>query len=513
MNPLVAHYADHYGHYAEDCVKFRGKDGSLFAHSNPHPGQVKLRALDLKQRQVYTILKARQVGCTSEVASLLSHLALFTPGTSIAVMAQTGKGVQGIQRLYATIFANLPSFLRKGIFKAEIKASWIVLANGSRIDFGTANSESFRGVPRQAAHLTECAFFEDLEGTLKGMRPTVYGALILESTANGPGTYHELWNDPALSHVFISWRDDSTCRSTEPLSPPPTNAELDYVDSKGLSDDEARWYISRLRQSNWTAMKQEHPTTPDEAFVLGGSRFFAQGWFPGDTTRIPDLHTHLPPTRGKRYAIGVDCASGSPTGDRSTAVVLDVTDPLNIRTAASYATRMAPTAFGVQVARLSRDYFRALVCVERNAGYGLTVLDTLRQAGIPLYRRKVMDKVAKTYTEEYGWNTTANTRPLLLSALQNAVDQRVYIPDDPRIESEFNSFRYNDANKPEATPGCHDDLVFACALALQAISQATDTTLAVPETPRPSPQEGVRAQLEWSLKTGVVSDPSPVDDD
>lgn len=501
---LVLHYAANYAHFAEDCVKFRGKDGQIFAHSTPHPGQVKLRTLDFKARQVHTVLKARQVGCTSEVASLLSHLALFSPGSSIAVMAQTGKGVQGIQRLYATIFRNLPAFLKRGIFKAEIKASWIVLANGSRIDFGTANSESFRGVPRQAAHLTECAFFEDLEGTLKGMRPTVYGPLILESTANGPGTYHELWNDPALSHVFLSWRDDSTCRSTTPISPPPTNAELDYVDAQGLSDDEARWYIMRLRQSNWTAMKQEHPTVPDEAFVLGGSRFFRPGYFPGDTTRIPDLHIHLEPKRGQRYAIGVDCASGSPTGDRSTAVVLDVTDMSNIRTAASLAQRKAPTAHAQDVAALSKKYYGATVCVERNAGYGLTTLDALRASGISLYTKKVYDQNNKVYTTRYGWDTTANTRPLLLSALQDAVDNARYVPRDGRIESEFNSFRYNDKNKPEATPGCHDDLVFACALALQAAEQSSDTTIHKPEIPAPSPQDGVRAMLEWELKTGFV---------
>jgi hypothetical protein len=93
-----------------------------------------------------------------------------------------------------------------------------------------------------------------------------------------------------------------------------------------------------------------------------------------------------------------------------------------------------------------------------------------------------------------------------LAALQDAVDNNRYVPKDPRIEEEFNAFRYNDEGKPEAVPGAHDDLVFAAALALQAASQSKDTTSFKPDLPPPVPQEGIRAQLEWELKTGSVID-------
>lgn len=509
---LILHWAGDYPTFAEDCVTFRGKDGKLFRHTNPHPGQIKLRGIPTRKKAIHQVLKARQVGCTSEIAAQLSHLVLFNPGTSILVMAQTQDGVKGISRLYATIFDGLPKILRRGSFKAKIATQSITLANESRIDFHTANSESGRGVPRQAVHMTECAFFEDLEATLTGIRPTCHGPLILESTANGPGTYHELWNDPAIHHHFISWRDDKTCRSTTPLTSPPTDQELDYCDKHHLGDEEARWYIHTMRQSNWTAMKQEAPTVPEEAFVLGGSRFFRPGYFPGDTTRIPDLQVHAQPKRGRKYAIGVDCASGSQKGDRSTAVVLDVTDVNNITTAASLATRQAPTAFAKAVYDLGKTYFHPTICVERNAGYGLTVLDTLRQLGASLYTRKVYDQHAKAYTNRFGWDTTETTRKLLLACLQDAVDNARYVPNDPRIEEEFNAFRYNDNGKPEAVQGAHDDLVFAAALALQAATQAKDTTSYAPPTPPPVPQDGIKAQLEWELRTGHVVD-TPEDPD
>lgn len=510
---LVLHWANNYPNFAEDCIRFRGKDGQIFRHATPHPGQVKLRQIDLHKKAIHQVLKARQVGCTSEIASQLSHLALFTPGSSILVLAQTNDGVKGINRLYATIFDNLPKVLRQGIFKAKIAAQSIVLANESRIDFLTANSESGRGVARQAVHMTECAFFEDLEATLTGIRPTCHGPLIMESTANGPGTYHELWNDNAIQHHFISWRDDALCRSTQPVKPKPTAQELDYVDKHGLSDDEARWYIQTLRSSNWTAMKQEAPTTQDEAFILGGSRFFKPGYFPGDTSKVPDIQIHHQPKRGNRYAVGVDCASGSPNGDRSTAVVLDVTDPNNIITAASIAERKAPTAFASDVYDLAKKFYNATICVERNAGYGLTVLDTLRQKGASLYARKVFDQTTKFYTQRYGWDTTQNTRPILLSALQDAVDNGRYVPKDPRIEEEFNAFRYNNDGKPEAVVGAHDDLVFAAALAIQAMSQSRDTTQHKPDLPPPSQSDGIRAQLEWELKTGTVIDIPDTDEE
>lgn len=500
---LIYEWAEDYPTWAAECVKFRGKDGVTFRHDHPNDGQIKLRAPCQRQR---CILKGRQVGASSEIAAFFIHKCLFVPGTVIAVAAQTAKGVKGTNQLYAFVVNHLPSILRTGLFEVQVgieSIKWPKL--GSEIQFGTANSESWRGVARQGAHLTECALFDDLEEVLNAIRPTCHGPLVMESTAKGPGHFHQAWNDPHNERVFISWMDDPTAESDAPVPDDLTPQEQAYIDLHQLSDRKASYFVRELRATSWDGWKQEHPSNPEEAFILSGDRFFQVGFFPGDTATIQPLVEHLKPVQGRRYAIGCDPASGSSNlkGDRSACVVLDVTDPQNIRTAASYAARLPPKAFAKDIAKLSKKYLDAVVCVERNAGWGLTVLEALRAEGISLYRTRVFDKTKNTYQDHYGWDTSASTRPLMLAQLQETINSRHYVPNDPRIEEECNAFRYNEDGKPEAIAGAHDDLIFAIALALQAASQARDTTVLPSPAPPPDPGS-FESVAQWEMATGEL---------
>lgn len=511
----VIAWADDYSKFARECVKFQGKDGLPFLHDCPNPGQLRLRRLQdhLFDKVIWTVLKARQVGASSEIASQFTHLCLFTPGTSIAVAAQTSRGVRGMSRLYAHVAKHLPPVLRHGLFRAEItneRIFWPKL--NSEIVFDTANSESFRGVPRQGAHLTECAFYANLNKTLDTLKPTIHGPTILESTANGPGDYHLLWNDAHVEHTFIGWTDDRTCVSDKPLPEDLTELEKQYISKHKLAPTQASWFVHQLRQSNWESFQQEHPATATEAFRLSGDRFFRKAFMPtGKPPEDQPYHVHCKPLAGHKYAIGADPASGSQVGDRSAFVVLDVTDPQCLRTALSFAARVAPREFGRVLAKVAKAYNQAIVCVERNAGWGLTVLEVLRQEGTRLYRGKVYDQTKKVYVDQFGWNTTGVTRPLMLAYMQDAVDSGVYQIDDPRIEEECNAFRHDDEGNPKAAPGCHDDLVLAAALALQAAGQAKAAS--PPEPPRKTlpVDPTVHEILQYEMATGeIVDDASDV---
>lgn len=468
---LIDSWADSYDLFAYECVVFKGKDGQPLPHQSPHPGQLKLRK-PLPRSRTRVVLKARQVGATSEIASQFIHQALFTPGTSILVLAQTLDGVRGISGAYAHVVENLPQPLQTGIFAHEINLHRIAFPRiNSEICFSTANSTSMRGTPRQGCHITECAFIPNLRQTLEGIQPTCHGPLILESTANGPGTFHELWNDPHWDKVFISWQDDSGSNSTQPLPQDLTGLERQYIARHTLTTSQASWFIEHLRQTSWDSWKQEHPGVPEEAFILGGDRFFQKGWFPAPTKNLPALNILQKPVKGRKYSMGVDCASGSKNGDRSTAVVLDLTNPQATRECAVLADRQSPAEFAKQVARLARRYFGCLVTVESNGGYGQTMIQELQGTGTRLYRRKQLDTITRKMTESYGFLTSKESRGTLLTALQSAVDNNRYLPVDPRIQEEFNAFRYNDEGRPEAIQGCHDDLVIACALAIIAEPQ------------------------------------------
>jgi len=337
--------------------------------------------------------------------------------------------------------------------------------------------------------------------------------MILESTADGPGTFHELWNDPHMDRIFISWMDDLTCVSDKPLPTDLTQLEKQYIVRNSLTDPQASWFVQRLRQVGWDGFKQEAPSIPDEAFILGGDRFFRVAFFPSDTSAIPALVIHHKPKRGNRYAIGADPASGSAKGDRSAAVILDVTDHQNIRIAASFADRISPPEFASRLIKLAKAYFDAVIVVERNAGYGLAVLERLRSAGSNVYLNKVFDSTTKTWNSQYGFNTTASTRPVILFALQAIVNQQYLVPADPRVEQEFNAFRYNDKARPEAIPGAHDDLVLASALAWHGRDQTHDTTSAAPPVPELPANPTLSEIVSWELRTGLNHQSNSEDDD
>lgn len=509
----VLDWSDSYDLFARECVHFKGKEGVAIAHNKPHPGQLKLREIQQhKFRKVlWVVLKARQVGSSSEIASQLVELALFSPGSSIAVAAQTDKGAKSMSALYAFVVKHLPPALRTGMFKADIQVYRIYWPKlGSEIVFGTANSDSFRGVPRQAAHITEAAFVSDLQKTLEVLRPTVHGPLILESTANGPGDFHIIWNDPHVKHTFIGWKDDATCVSDDPLPQDLTQKEIDYIERNELTLPQASWFVQNLRQSNWESFMQEHPIIAEEAFRLTGDRYFRTAFLSTQQAPATPIHVHAQPRAGRKYAIGADPASGSLSGDRSAFVVLDVTDMEHITTAATYAHRLPPVEFGKVIAQYSKKYNGAVVCVERNAGWGLSVLDTLRSLGVRLYRGKSWDKTTKTFVEQLGWNTTNTSRPLMLANMQALINNATWVPNDPRLEAECNGFRYNDKGKPCAVSGCHDDIVMAGALALQAATQArADRTDAnQPKLPEHPTFEQV---AQYEMATGNLAE-EPDDD-
>lgn len=505
---IIQEWSTDYGLWARECVRFKGKNGAIFNHDHPHHGQIKLR---IPQDPTVTrvALKARQVGATSEIAAQFVHQAIFNPGTSIQVLAQTMDGIRGISSVYAHIVEHLPYILRSGVFTPVVTLHRIFFPRlNSEICFATANTTSIRGTPRQGVHITEGAFIPNLSETLRAMRPTCHGPLVIESTANGPGTFYELWHDPHTEHIFLAWTDDATCVS-DVVPSDLTPQESKYLKlHPDLTPGQVNWFIQTLRQGTWDDFRQEHPSTPDEAFILSGDRFFAKSFFPPDTSTIKAFQVHAKPQHGRRYTIGVDCASGSKGGDRSTAVILDVTDPHNITTAASFADRIAPKDFGKAVAAMAKQYIDAVVNVEKNAGWGLAVLDALKDAGARVWRTRSYDKSKNTWISSYGWNTTKDTRHLMLSKLQDVVNNGFYVPRDARIESEFNAFRFNEDGRPEAVQGAHDDLVFAVALALMAQDQTRDTTLSDPLVKQPGPDASFKDQFDFEARTGMLMDES-----
>lgn len=122
---------------------------------------------------------------------------------------------------------------------------------------------------------------------------------------------------------------------------------------------------------------------------------------------------------------------------------------------------------------LSRFYGDCLIVLEVNMG--LHILEKIKQAGLPLYKREVADPYdRKERRWMYGWKLKdRDQRRTLIDCLAVAVrDGRLDIPC-PHILKEMRTFVVGKSGREEARSGCHDDDVLGLAMGLYCLGGAT----------------------------------------
>jgi hypothetical protein len=82
------------------------------------------------------------------------------------------------------------------------------------------------------------------------------------------------------------------------------------------------------------------------------------------------------------------------------------------------------------------------------------------------YAKKINRRVDKR-TDLLGWDTSGETRMPMLDEFSQALREETVSMPDPDTLSECLTFVLDEAGKPQAEEGCHDDRVIAAAIALQ----------------------------------------------
>ncbi len=87
--------------------------------------------------------------------------------------------------------------------------------NGSTYYIGTAGQRAFgRGDTIDRAHLSEAAFYPNLEATLAGIAEAAeYGQIDIETTPNGRDAFYDMWmkaksGKSPYTPIFIPWYID-----------------------------------------------------------------------------------------------------------------------------------------------------------------------------------------------------------------------------------------------------------------------------------------------------------------
>ncbi len=464
---------------------------------NPAQDDV-LKALETENHLM--ILKARKLGSTTFIAGYYLWKALFKKNTKIAVVAHTDEASRAIFSIYQFFYKNLPSHIK--VRALNDRSNTLKLATGSMIKVGTASSESFRGQTYQYIHASEYAFWPNLDKTIAGLFGTAEAnaTVILESTANGLNEAYEMWqSENGFSKMFMGWTIDPRYIRKNPAFKDLTKQERAYAQKHSLTEPQRNWMVQVLRTkcaNSWQIFNQEFPVSAEMAFVTSGSRFFPDPWPVSGTTS--GLKIYKEPEKFHVYAMGVDTASGSPGGDFSAIMLLDVSDTNKIKMAASYYDHIAPSDFK-QVVHEMADKYNALAVVESNS-YGLSIIEHLQEKAYPRqYRDQYWDKVKGMFTPRYGFNTNSKSRNLLLSRLYEYITRGWCEVVDQNFMAEANALVYNSRGKVEAASGKHDDIVIATGLALMGLDQVDDIIAEVVRQQRPST---VGEMLKWEAATG-----------
>lgn len=243
------------------------------------------------------VLKARQLGLSTEIDIDILDEALFTPNLTCGIIAHTQVDAS---QLYETkirsVYEKLPEFVKRRVKAVKNTGGHLKLSNGSSIRVGV----SFRSDTIHRLHISElakiCAKYpkrakEIQTGTLPAVHPQEGGSVVIESTAEGgAGLFYDicLAAEAATARAagekrplsvldykfhFYPWYQDVKNR-VDPIGIGVSSELAEYFDmlrdAKGihLNAWQRAWYAVKRDGTAGLGklMKREHPTFVAEAF-------------------------------------------------------------------------------------------------------------------------------------------------------------------------------------------------------------------------------------------------------
>lgn len=468
------------------------------------------------------VLKARREGVSTIVQGTFCHRGCTRGGFKARTIADDHDKASNLHGMLETMYDNLPGQLRPGKLATRAGRE-LKLANGSSFKTETAkDANAGRSSSSGALHASEFGFWDYPEKTLIAMLqtvPDVVGSMVvIESTANGVGNaFHQEWlraerGDSPYTPLFFSWMDDPGYdHGNIQLS---TLGEIDdeehhLLENLGARPGQIAWRRHKIRQDllgDVDLFHQEYPAEPEEAFLSTGRPFFGrdlmarfraaeakgryrlEGHFvrgkKSEKRAVKDdkgpLWIYELPEAGTRYLIFVDPAGVvgemrakhfRSSEDPSDFTVMCVLNCRTMKVAAVWHDRIDLGLAGIEAAKLGVIYGRAngcasnaVICPETTGGYGFVITEKLREIGYsPIHRDRHRNQYDRHRVDTYGFATTTATRPLMLETLRDVLRETPsYLRHGP-LRAEMQTFVIGNNHIPSAAPGCHDDLVMACA--------------------------------------------------
>ena len=479
---------------------------------------VKLETLG--RSKPYFILKGRQQGFTTVITAIQLANAIVKKNFSGFTLADRDDNTKAIFNDKAkAMYNDLPSVLKPSekynstneLFFDKLNSSWRVASATSNI--GRSRTLSF-------IHFSEIAFYKctiaDLQKSI--VEAAIEGAYcIYETTANGFNDAKALWDEGFCHNLFYEWWRTKEYVSTEYYYLNTRDKwlkdRLRTLEARGLSKEQLTWYAKKYASYiDKSAIKQEYPCSPEEAFIVSGDCMFdkdaianylnsfnvksTKGYFEYKKHLEPTLYENgkpvayetiidqikfIPDQNGfisiveepffekkgntilkKPYVIGADTAG---TGqDYFTAKVLDNTSGRCVATL--HKQNIDEDLYAEQLFCLGKHYNNAFIGVEIN--YSRHPIGLLLDLGYEnlYYQQSLFESVPQINSEKrYGFLTSSSTRPVIISNLVAVMREELSLETDRETLKEMTTFVKTLTGRGEASGGSHDDLVMASAIA------------------------------------------------
>ena len=473
------------------------------------------------------ILKGRQQGFTTVVTAYQFASSILNRNFQGFTLADKGDNSEAIfQNKAKFVHSQLPSVL-KPTEKFNNKRQFLFEKINSSWSVDTATKEVGRSRTVNFFHGSECAFWKDGIATIQaalGEAFTKNCIKIYESTANGFNDYQVMWESGEHINCFFEWWKTPEYRFNFP-SEKKKKEFMDSIDAKHewinerlkwlrddvkLEPEQLYWYFKKYNKNiDKKKIRQEYPCSPDEAFLLSGDTVFNTENIIARLQRIPRPikigyfiydYVDTNPTGKKitnikwkndrngyikiydvprltKYCIGGDTAGEG--SDYFTGHVLDAKTGQQV---AVLKQKFGAKEYARQMYCLGIYYKKALIGIEANFDtFPITELE--RYGYYNQYIRESVDDYTKKPKKQFGFKTTALTRPTIISNLIAIIEEDVDSINDRDTLKELSTIIKNENGKAEAPAGKHDDQMMGLAIAHHIRSQVVFDTSTIAVQP------------------------------
>lgn len=473
------------------------EDGDL-VRFRLRPAQLKLLR-NMHYRNI--ILKARQLGFTTFICIFMLDYALFNRNKQLGIIAHTQTDATVIFRKVKVAWENFPQELKEfiGLTTEGDSKTEYEFSNGSVMRIST----SLRSGTYQMVLVTEfgkiCAHFpEKAEEIVTGTFPAVpaKGVVFIESTAEGEdGRFHDMVEEAMAmfeAHMpltskdykffFYPWYENPANVLQGNIEGVPYELtkyfnEVEELLKIQITSEQRVWYYVE-RKTQRDKMKQEHPSTPEEAFLTSGNKLFSpesikvQQFMVREPIRVDgDFKFFAEFVPGHLYGLGADVSEGVKL-DSSAIVVIDFTTSEVVLTYKN--NTIPPLAFAHEIKKAALWFGGCIAAPESNS-VGHTTCVILNQIYTNIFTQYRTGQTEDKPTQKLGWDTNSATKPRMMYDLSESVGDSEFKIVDRMLLIEAQKYNKEDSLQTSTVPNTtrHFDLLMAAAIAWQMRIYAT----------------------------------------